>query len=152
MIVLVVGYGNTLRGDDGAGPYVARRLGEERPDVRAVQAHQLLPELSVDLADVDLAVFVDARADAPERGVVVEEVRVAAGSSSSHHVSPETLLAMACALFGRAPLAYLVSLPAYSFEFSDGLTSSARSAGDAAIPLIGELIAREAGRRRGASG
>jgi hydrogenase maturation protease len=140
LITLVVGFGNTLRGDDGAGPYVARRLAEARPNVRSIEAHQLLPELSVDLADVDLAIFVDARADAPERGVVVDELHAATGAASSHHVSPGTLLAMARSLFDRAPRAYLVSLPAYSFDFADGLTPGARSAADAAVLLITSLI------------
>ncbi len=138
--VLVVGYGNTLRGDDGAGPYVARRLGEPRPDIRVVEAHQLTPEMAVDLAEVDLAVFVDARADAPERGVEVAEVAEVGGAASSHHVSPGTLLAMARALFGRAPRAYVVSLPAYSFDFADDLTPRAREAADAAVETIGRLL------------
>ena len=138
--VLVVGYGNTLRGDDGAGPYVARRLGERRPDIRTIEAQQLTPELAVDLAEVDLAIFVDARADAPERGVEVEEVREADGGASSHHLSPGTLVAMARALFGRAPRAYLVSLPAYSFEMSEELSLPTREAVDVAVGLICRLI------------
>jgi hydrogenase maturation protease len=134
--VLVVGYGNPIRGDDGAGPYVARRVGELRPEVRAVEAHQLTPELAVDLAEVELAFFVDARADAPERGVEVTEVAASAGGTSSHHVTPGTLLAMARALFGRAPRAYAVSLPAYSFDFADDLTALARAAADGAVEEV----------------
>ncbi len=46
--VLVIGYGNALRGDDGAGPAAAAALRDQLPlriaDVRFF--HQLLPELS----------------------------------------------------------------------------------------------------------
>ena len=138
--IIVIGYGNTLRGDDGAGQYVARRLGVLRPDIRSVEAHQLTPELAVDLAEVDLAFFVDARAEGPERGVEVADVADSGGGASSHHLSTGTLLAMARALFGRAPRAYLVSLPAFSFDFSDDLTPDARAAADAAVSLIARLI------------
>jgi hypothetical protein len=60
--VVLLGIGNELRGDDGAGPRVARALGGRVPwDLRAV--HGLTPELADDLADCDLALFVDAHAD-----------------------------------------------------------------------------------------
>jgi hydrogenase maturation protease len=147
--VLVIGYGNTLRGDDGAGPYVARTLGELRPDFRVVEVQQLTPELAVDLAGVDLALFVDARAEDPERGVEVDAVAEPSGGASSHHVSPGTLVAMAQTLFGRAPRAYVVSLPAYSFDFSEGLSKRSREASDAAVDLIQELIRDDADRYLG---
>jgi Ni,Fe-hydrogenase maturation factor len=61
--ILVIGYGNELRGDDAIGQWVAR----------AVAAHQLTPELAEDLAHTDYAVFVDAyRAEA---GVANIQVR-----------------------------------------------------------------------------
>ncbi len=138
--VVVIGYGNTLRGDDGAGPYVARKVGERRPDIRAVEAHQLTPEMAVDLSEADLAVFVDARAEAPERGVEVAAAAESDGGASSHHVSPGTLRAMARTLFGRAPRAFVVSLPAYSFDFADELTPGAREASDRAVLTVVRLL------------
>ena len=58
---LVIGYGNTLRGDDGIGPAVAEAVAAlGLPGVRVIVAHQLTPELAADLADAQLVVFVDA--------------------------------------------------------------------------------------------
>jgi hypothetical protein len=59
--VLVIGYGNTLRGDDGVGYQVAETVAEwQLPQVRSIAVHQLLPELAADIAEVDLVIFVDA--------------------------------------------------------------------------------------------
>jgi hydrogenase maturation protease len=140
---LVVGYGNPLRGDAGAAQLAAARLGERRSDLQVIQAHQLTPELAIDLAAADTSFFVDARAGEPERGVIVREItgEVAAdGGASSHHVSPRVLLAIARRLFGHAPRAYLVSLPAYSFDFSETLTPPAAQAADEAVEVILGLI------------
>jgi Ni,Fe-hydrogenase maturation factor len=66
--VLVIGYGNPLRSDDGVGPAVVARLaGDPRlagVDLRAL--HQLTPELASDASGVSLLVLVDAGvAEAP---------------------------------------------------------------------------------------
>jgi hydrogenase maturation protease len=59
---LVIGYGNTLRRDDGVGVRVAELLAVdprmEGADILAV--HQLTPELAIDVGEATLVVFVDA--------------------------------------------------------------------------------------------
>jgi Ni,Fe-hydrogenase maturation factor len=58
---LVVGYGNDLRSDDGVGQRVAEVVATwEISNVRSLAMHQLTPELAAELADVDVAIFVDA--------------------------------------------------------------------------------------------
>jgi len=74
--ILIVGYGNPLRHDDGAGRDVADALWARRdraPELARASfswAHQLTPELAADLADVELAVFLDAAADGQAPGAV----------------------------------------------------------------------------------
>ena len=60
--VLVIGYGNTLRTDDGVGRLAAERLADDpRLDgVRVIGRHQLTPELALDVSQAALVVFVDA--------------------------------------------------------------------------------------------
>ena len=55
---LVIGYGNRLRSDDGAGPRVAERLASDGVAVRVCD--QLVPELADDLKGRAVVVFVDA--------------------------------------------------------------------------------------------
>jgi hypothetical protein len=62
--VLVVGYGNPLRGDDAVGWRVAESIVSDPrlAGAHVMTAHQLLPELAVELGEAGLAVLVDARA------------------------------------------------------------------------------------------
>ena len=57
---LVIGLGNRLRGDDAAGPEVARLLRERAPEIRAVE-HEREPSDLIELwADASLAIVIDA--------------------------------------------------------------------------------------------
>ena len=58
--LLVIGYGNDLRSDDGAGRVVAERIeGLGLDGVRVISRSQLTPEMSLELVDAREAVFVD---------------------------------------------------------------------------------------------
>lgn len=61
MNILVIGYGNTLRGDDAVGPLVAEQVAIWNwPDVRSLPVHQLTPELAAEIAQVEAVFFIDA--------------------------------------------------------------------------------------------
>ena len=67
--LLVIGFGNTLRCDDGVGPKAVLAVEElGLPGVRTLTCPQLTPELADPLSKVDSAVFVDAAVD--HRGAV----------------------------------------------------------------------------------
>ncbi len=142
---LVIGYGNELRGDDGAGRVVADRIEATELDgvtVRAVT--QLVPELALDLATADHALFVDA-------DVTVSEpvLRTLDGSrpdatdpgALTHHVTPEVLVGLTAVVGERAPAQVeLLSLPAASFELGWSLSPATARAVDWAVALIVERI------------
>ena len=72
----VIGYGNSLRGDDGAGPEVARRvMALDLPDAEVLEAHQLLPEHAEMISHYERVVFVDASVDEHLSGVSVTGVQ-----------------------------------------------------------------------------
>lgn len=61
MKTLVIGFGNTLRGDDGVGPLVAEQVDTwNLRNVRSLSVHQLTPELAADIAQVETVFFIDA--------------------------------------------------------------------------------------------
>src|SRR5690242_14548449 len=117
--VLVIGYGNVLRSDDGVGPAVASALS---CDVRAfgltvLQRHQLTPELARDLAAASRVILIDAQdqdrddpCDAPRINVETIEPAACDRAASSHHLQPATLLALAGELYGSTPRTYLISV------------------------------------------
>jgi hydrogenase maturation protease len=150
--VLVVGYGNPLRTDDGVGPAVAARLaGDPRlagAEVRS--AHQLTPELALDASAASLLVLVDASADVPAGDVTVtrldpEAAVSEAGEAMTHHLDPAGLVGLARELWGSAPEVVLVSVGVSSLEVGDRLSPVVEGAVQHATDAVAAIV--EAHRR-----
>lgn len=139
--VLVVGYGNELRSDDGIGPAVVAHLAHDRRfrdvDVRA--AHQLTPELALDASGAALLVLVDAATDAPAGEVAVRRLDPgeAAGDVLTHHVDPAGLVGLAREIWGAAPPVVIVSVGVASLDVGDRLSPAV----EAAIPRAADAVA-----------
>jgi hydrogenase maturation protease len=136
-MILVIGYGNELRRDDGVGPRVARAVAAwDLPGVLALARHQLTPELAEAVAGADAVFFVDAAADL-EPGVRVRPVCSGGSRSVLGHVSsPAELLDLAAALHGHRPPAWLVSIPAADLGFGEELSPAATHGMDEALRHI----------------
>ena len=132
MRVLVCGYGNPYRTDDGAGhvlaPLLARRLESGGHEIDLRLEHQLLPELAADFDGFDLLVFADARVPGtcPGEGFVIEEVRPDSELEglNIHSAGPEWVLALAARIGATPPKAILVSVEGESFDFGDEPTTA----------------------------
>ena len=124
--LLVIGYGNTLRRDDGVGPRVAAEVEKLRlPGVLTLACPQLTPELADPLAQAAAAVFVDA-AVGGEGPVRLRRLEPSASSQVlAHAADPRVLLALARDAFGRAPPAWLLAIPASELDFGEELTRPA---------------------------
>ena len=133
---LVIGYGNTTRGDDGIGWVAAEQLVEElrEPEVRVLMLQQLALELATELSEVDRVILVDAVRASPAGHVQFEQVEpaVSAAEPFSHQLAPASLVECTRALYGRYPETWLVSVAGASFEFGDQLSGPVA----AALPLI----------------
>ena len=126
--LLVIGYGNTLRSDDGVGPKVAQAFGAlNLPHVSVLCCDLLTPELADPLSQSRSVVFVDAAVDAPEE-VQLRELRPAESSQiMAHAANPETLLALARDVFGHAPRAWWLTIPVKDLGFGEQLSPRAQS-------------------------
>jgi hydrogenase maturation protease len=125
--VLILGYGNPLRGDDGFGWRAAARLAERIPEARAqvAQLHQLTPEWMEPVSQAERVIFIDAAADGEPGRLTRRAVEVAEGRAAlafTHDMSPEGLLAGAKTLYGRAPEAELWSVGVVNVEPGETLT------------------------------
>ena len=146
MKTLILGYGNTLRKDDGLGVYAAMALAAlTLPDDVEIRTYQQLsPELSPVLAQVDHAIFIDAALASSEEkpGMINTRIlhpRTNQPSGVTHHFTPETLLAMAESLYGHAPQAILFSVAAASFALEEGLSPEVTSV----LPILVESIKKQ---------
>jgi hydrogenase maturation protease len=140
MKVLVIGYGNTLRGDDRVGCQVAENVAEwQLPQVRSIAVHQLLPELAADIAEVEIVIFVDAvvTVDRARSDITITSL-VAGGDEnfSTHVITPQLLLGLTQKLYAATPDAYLLTIPAIDFTLGANLSSIANTGKDLALEYL----------------
>ena len=91
--LLVIGYGNTLRGDDGVGPRVAEAVEKlNLPGVRTLVCQQLSPEHADPISRVRKVVFVDAIVNTDDKWQVTSDGKTwqATSGRKSCHPSPDT--------------------------------------------------------------
>ncbi len=88
--VLVLGYGNPGRQDDGLGPAAAEAIAQLHvPGVRVEQNYLLNIEDAADAAEHDCVLFVDAAESGPEPYAVRKVVPADGMTFTSHIVKPE---------------------------------------------------------------
>jgi hydrogenase maturation protease len=142
---LVIGIGNPLRGDDGVGALLAEQaavLTAAEPDgpvaVRSVQ--QLTPELAEELSQLEAVLFIDAWPASTGAVPQLQPLSPAGTGGDSHHLEPAALLAVSQVLYGRAPAAQLLLVPAHAFEHGMELSAPLRASLPAARTLLRQWL------------
>ncbi len=138
--VMVIGYGNELRSDDGVGKKIANTIDSwNLSNVKSFAVHQITPELAAELADVNLAIFVDATI---HENMVVESLSVTDNHyhSIGHFGDPRSLLALTKILYHQSPVAWLVTVPGENFELGDRLSLTAEKGMAIAIDKIIQIL------------
>jgi len=134
---LVIGYGNTLRGDDGVGPRVAEAIGHLRlPGVRTLICPLLTPELADPISRAGTVIFVDAAVDAPTE---VQWRRLEPNATTqlmAHAADPRTMLALARDVFGHTPQAWWLTIPAVDLSFREEFSTAAQGGFAEAVEKI----------------
>ncbi len=142
--ILVIGFGNLDRADDGVAFHIINAVRRDlaldplsenetgleelgRP-VDTAFIGQLVPEMIDLLVDYDRIVFVDAHVDTSLEHLHHAPVSPdEAGLTFTHHMSPATLLAFYDALHGCHPEGHLVSVRGVDFDFHRRLSPSTAS-------------------------
>lgn len=137
-MVLILGYGNSLRRDDGAGLLLAEKLDRlwrnAGAQVECLLVHQLTPDLAEVISRdiVTIVVFVDTRvASDPGDDLQVHLQRLEPtkmSQSLGHQSDPGSLLQIARDLFGRFPVAWLLTVPGIDFGVGEGLSRTPQEA------------------------
>jgi hydrogenase maturation protease len=118
--ILIIGYGNTLRGDDGAGPAVARATEDlDLTNVRTLACDLLTPELADPVSRARFVVFVDAAIDPPPEVRLRPLAPAESSQIIAHAADPRTLLALARDVFGHTPTAWWLTIPAQTMGIGE---------------------------------
>ena len=147
--VLLFGYGNASRGDDGLGPAFIERIESlqpahpEWPKLDLLTDFQIQVEHALDLKGRDCVVLIDASvaAEAP-----FSYERIFPGGEpaySTHIVLPQTLLRVYEVVTGEpAPPAYLMGIRGEHFELGDSLSPAASANLERAVAFAVELLGK----------
>ena len=150
--LLILGYGNPDREDDGVAWHILRsltiKLGlvphesyeDEFPESMQIDFAfylQLTPEMAEDVAAYKYVCFIDAHT-----GNIPEPVRLIAVESEfqnspfTHHLTPQSLISMCETIYGKKPDAALLSVLGNRFLFSRELSNETAELVPQAVELI----------------
>jgi hydrogenase maturation protease len=148
--ILIIGYGNPYRGDDGIGFHAAEQFASLNQDreVTVLARQELQPELAEVISRVDFVIFLDAATQGTPGTVRTDELAPRAQGTGlfSHELTPETLLAAAKILYGRCPEGVLVSVAGGDFGISSRMSAEVSAALPNVFARLSEIIASAKGR------
>ena len=143
--VLLIGFGNPGRLDDGLGPALARAIEKlDLPGVTVDADYQLTVENSAEAAKHRIVIFADADTGGPEPFWLKRIEPSGSGVTfSTHSIDPRAVLALARDLFGAEPEGFLLGIRGYAFnEFGEGLSEKAEANLAAAVRHLTEALRR----------
>lgn len=148
--ILVIGYGNPLRGDDGVGPVVLEHLRRVAPSDRVeyLTCHQLTIELVEPVSRARLVLLIDAAAGDPPGVTACQIVTPEQGSAPTllHYMTPGLLLAGGAALYGAVPPTLLWTITGASFGYDEGLSEPVQRAIPALVARLQACLAWALGK------
>ena len=150
--ILLLGYGNPDRQDDGVAWHILRalavKLGLPAPSSYEDEfpindrldfafTLQLTPEMSEDISAYERVCFVDAHTGhIPQPVRIIEVQSEFQRSPFTHHLTPQSLLAMCATIYSRQPKAALLSIRGYRFLFNRELSPETAALVEPAVELI----------------
>jgi hydrogenase maturation protease len=144
MRLVVLGWGNESRGDDGLGPaLLARFAAAAWPETTTVEDYQLQIEHALDLEAADCALFVDAGKDTPAPFSFYRVTPRRGLTHTTHALPPEAVLAVYAEVKGEAPPpAFALCVRGESFGLGEGLSPDGAARLEAAWEFA-EALMRE---------
>ena len=147
--ILIYGYGNPGRQDDGLGILLAEKIRDwahklNIAEIKVDTNYQLNIEDADTISDYDMVFFADAsqeEIDSYEFTTInPSDARV---EFTMHAVSPAYILHLCSHLFNKYPPAYLLHIKGYAWDFREGLTEKAEQNLRKASRFLKELLSSE---------
>ncbi|MBN1159008.1 MAG: hydrogenase maturation protease [Bacteroidales bacterium] len=143
--ILIIGYGNPGRQDDGVGVLLVDDLHEwaERSKLDFIYTdsnYQLNLEDAATISDFNLVVFADASKEDIRDFSMTRLKPSPVADFTMHSVSPAFILHICEQIFHRSPEAYLLHIKGYEWEFMSEPTAKARENLKKALEFIKDYI------------
>ena len=143
--ILVYGYGNPGRQDDGLGVILTDELekwvaGMHLAYVHTDSNYQLNLEDAAGIANYDVVIFADASKEDIQHFSLVPLEPSEHTEFTMHAVSPAFVLYLCNQVFNHKPEAYLMHIRGYEWDFMSRLTDKARENLDLALVHLKNFI------------
>lgn len=128
--ILIYGYGNPGRQDDGLGIVFAEEIekwakAEKLEQVHVDQNYQLNIEDAYEIKDYDLVYFADASTEEIDNFLIDRVIPESKSEFTMHSVSPGFILNLCQEIYNKIPKTFLVHIKGYEWEFMEQMSSGA---------------------------
>jgi hydrogenase maturation protease len=128
--ILVYGYGNPGREDDGLGIELVNRLEKwsNQSGLSGIEFdsnYQLNIEDAEIIADKDIVIFADASTEEIDDFIFTEVTGQVDVTFTTHAASPGYIVKLCMELFGHCPQVYLLHIKGYQWEFVENISEKA---------------------------
>ena len=129
--ILIYGYGNPGRQDDGLGNAFVELL-EDWVNEHNLEGYefdsnyQLNIEDAAAVSDKDLVIFVDASIEKIESFILTPVDASTKVAFTTHAASPGYIIGLCKKIYNKFPPTYLLHIKGYEWEFKEGLTKKAK--------------------------
>lgn len=140
--ILLIGYGNPGRQDDGLGAACIERLTERHSqkvegtvnindlsnfEITTHVVYQLSVEEALDVSQNDCVVFIDASLNGAEPFEFLKISSSVGACFGSHSLNPQGVLELCDSLYRKQPHGYVLAIRGYDFDqFQEALSDQAR--------------------------
>lgn len=129
--ILVYGYGNPGRQDDGLGISVAEKMehwakNKHVKNVKIDTNYQLNIEDAINISENEIVFFVDASKEELKNFTITKVEPCDKPNFTMHAVSPEYVLNICKEMYGKIPETYLIHIKGYEWNFLEEMTHEAK--------------------------
>ena len=143
--VLLYGYGNPGRQDDGLGNAFIDRIEEwikeeGLENIELDSNYQLNIEDAEAISNYDIAIFIDASVEEIDDFCVTKVSKESEIVYTTHAASPGYIYDLCIQIYGQAPPTFLVHIKGYEWAFKEGLTENGIKNLEAALEYMKPLL------------
>ena len=143
--ILLYGYGNPGRKDDGLGPILVDLVEKwiiknEIKNISIDSNYQLNIEDAYTIRDYDIVIFIDASIEEIDDFIVTRVEPSDKVNYTMHSASPSFVLNLCNKIYNYTPETYLLHIKGYEFQMEEGLSHQAHKNLMEALRFIKRLL------------